>query len=138
MSERAEFRGKPSWLKKQTYKGAAKAGIAYERKIGRFLKRRFKKAKVTSGQWAVWNGDWYCIDHIVDFEKCAWVVECKLNWKPSAEQKLRNVYGPIVEDVLEKPVVLVQMCKWPRDCEDFITLSMVPTSGYCVVHEMGT
>lgn len=87
--------------------------MTYEKKVGRFLKRRF--ANIVLSPWFAFtddNGRGYaqpdalliCPDRVVIFE-------AKYTQRGSGYTQISLLYAPIIEHVYRKPFVGVQVCK---------------------------
>lgn len=114
-------------------KTSVKRGIAYEKKVGRLLKKLKREEKLEGelflGQWLLFedkNGvgraqpDAYLVK-----EDFVLVVECKLTQTEVAEVQLRELYGPLLRFLYKKPVVLVQAFKNMRQRPDYSVRSLM-------------
>lgn len=87
-----------------------KSGLAYERKVVKYLKSQYGDGCIP-GQWIAYSTNdsnpgypRFCqTDAILLFEKRLVVIEVKLTHKPEAEEKLRFLYGPAAQKI------------WPRE-----------------------
>lgn len=94
-----------------------KAGITYERKIGRHLPLLYPELDIRIGPWLEYCDDsgWHIAQPdiiLLPKEGPACVLECKLKYKPEAEFKLQKLYVPILENLLDRKVAPIQVCKY--------------------------
>ena len=100
-------------------KGMKGKGIAYEKHVGRRLKRWQESNELYGelhlGQWfSFWddNGHGYCQpDILIVRSDLVFILECKLSYTNFAWEQLAKLYQPVVELTFERPAVLVQVCK---------------------------
>lgn len=110
----AALKTRPTFIPRNRAKGGSKgAGLAYERKVGRYLGRLFPAVK--SGLWFEFldgNGKGWCqIDHFVRLEDQVLLVECKLAEREEAWTQMSQLYVPVLERLYKLPVTQVQACK---------------------------
>lgn len=134
--------------------GVKAAGLAYERKFGKFLQREIDRGKLVgelnSAQWLHWCGSWLelregvsCLrsgkayaqpDHYIIQEKCILLFECKLTQTDEAEVQLVALYEPLLEHLYKKPVLKIQVCKnirhaiGPLEINNLVELLAYPRS----------
>ena len=111
--------GWPKEIPKPTkLKGVQKAGLAYEKRVGKYLKARFGKNAMI-GPWFQFldkNGKRYCQpDFLLTLDGQIYKIECKLSFRGRARDKLKKVYGPVVSAALNgSPPILIQVCRTLR------------------------
>jgi hypothetical protein len=98
LSGRPPFIGHPGMAEKLD--SAQKAGLAYERKVARYLQDLLGEDRVLHGPWFKYvdhYGNGWCSPDIIilpDEGDLLVVGECKLSWQKNAEGKLKNLYVP--------------------------------------------
>lgn len=111
----AELSSKAPWPRLRRRKGAKARGLAYERKLGLFLSKKYPSA-THLGEWFHFldaNGSGYAQpDAYVVFPSLVVAFECKLTQTVRAELQLRELYLPLLAHVYSRPVVGVQVCKY--------------------------
>lgn len=146
MISHAEQVKKPSFIGGATLRGAAYRGKLYERKIGQELK---------AAEHIVWNGPWfsyqlstgllrYCQpDYIIQTTPYPIIIEVKLSLKADSDNKLKNLYHPVVEKALGKKfnTLLVVKILSPEACcahgllDAVEELSLLPPPHFLLAHE---
>lgn len=90
-------------------------GLAYERKFIRHLQRFDLDWELHPHQWMDFydeNGRGLAqVDVFAVLQDKIILFECKLSENLSAHVQLRALYGPLLEYIYERPVVMVQVCK---------------------------
>lgn len=94
-----------------------KAGLTYERKVGRHLPILYPDLEIKLGPWLEYCDDsgWHIAQPdiiLLPPEGPACVLECKLKYKPEAEFKLKKLYVPVLSRLLDRPVAYAQVCKY--------------------------
>ena len=112
--------GRPKYIPlARGLRGSKAAGLAYEKKVGRKLRRLWPD--LVSGQWFEYsdaNGVGCCqVDHYVVLDYQVVVFECKLSQTPVGFSQIDLLYRPILEMVYGKPVTGVQVCKHLREID---------------------
>lgn len=101
---------RPSFIPKGRPRGAAAAGLRYEKAFGRAI-----GPLATRGCWFTFKdsgGDGWCeVDFLIEMTSCVAILECKYTWTPAAYAQTELLYRPVVELALKKPVLTVQVCK---------------------------
>jgi len=96
-------------------RGSRAKGKAYERKLARFVSRLHP---CTYNPWIYFvdaNGPgWAQPDIIVHCLDRTVVLEAKLSETAAALPQLHDLYGPLVQRLYGKPVLLVQVFRFPR------------------------
>lgn len=99
--------------KSSRLQGARRAGLAFERKVGRELQRSLPT--LVSSPWFEFqdkNGRGYCnVDHYAVLDDKVLCFECKLTETWVAFSQILELYKPVLEHIYGKPVVAVQVCK---------------------------
>ena len=115
--------GRPSYIPRPGGKGAKALGRAYEKKVGKFISRRWPG--LISGQWFEFldrNGPGVCQpDHYIPFEDQVLLFECKLTQTDVAFSQMDQLYKPILRQLYGRPVTGVQVCKHLVDRRPIIT-----------------
>src|SRR5215469_10687813 len=93
-----------------------KAGLAYQRKVGKALGEIFEYCH--DGLWFEFqdkNGFGLCQpDFLIETEGTVWIVEVKLSWCREAATQLEDLYIPVVEKALKVPARGMIICKTLR------------------------
>lgn len=101
---------RPSFIPKGRPRGAAAAGLRYERAFGKAL-----GGLACRGQWFKYKdsaGDGWCeVDYLIEMATMVAILECKYTWTPAAYAQTELLYRPVVEFALKKQVLTVQVCK---------------------------
>lgn len=101
------------------------------------LKREAPK-QLHLNPWFTDGQRWRSPDALVVLAEKTLVLEAKLTFKDYGDSKLFYEYGPIVEQVFAKPVVLVQVTSWPRkqkvDVESLEEALALPPGGPFLWH----
>lgn len=82
--------------------GAQRAGLSYQKKVGRFLSAHADPGTVVDGPWFAFNDDslplHYCQpDFLLLSISEVVVVEVKIRWTSDAWWQLRKLYAPVVQ-----------------------------------------
>lgn len=97
-------------------------GKAYERRLGRHLKRLTEtKSSVLSGgtildgPWIKFTDEngfgWAQPDFIIDCAPLLWIIEAKLSHTPDAEEQLTKLYSPLCHEIWpDHGQILVEAC----------------------------
>ncbi len=103
----------PPGIRPQRLRGSRAKGKTYERKFGRFLPGA-SGCEVFSGQWIHFrdkNGTGYAQpDYFITLPNRIQLFECKLGQDPSAWPQMRQLYAPLLEAALGKPVDCILVC----------------------------
>lgn len=112
---------KTPWFAKRTRatKGAAGAGLYYEKRVADWFTAHFGEDRVIHGAWFAYeddNGTGWCQPDLLLFppnnEELVLVGECKLKASKKAEERLQNMYMPLVSILYPNhSVVGVQFCR---------------------------
>lgn len=101
---------RPSFIPQGRPRGAAAAGIRYEKAFGKAL-----GSLATRGVWFGFKdsgGDGWCqVDYLIEMTTVVAILECKYTWTPAAYAQTELLYRPVVTEALKKPVLTVQVCK---------------------------
>lgn len=99
----AAFIDRPAYTLNQKHRGARRAGLLFEEKVGWYLEKLFGNM-VVAGSWIGYfdqqNGDRLCSPDylIVDVRKgVVTIVECKLSHTQDAWLQINDVYMPVVK-----------------------------------------
>lgn len=114
----AAFIDTPAFSTNQKHRGARRAGITFEKRVGEFLNGLFGN-QVVSNSWISYfdesNGDRICSpDHLIIDVKAGvvTVVECKLSHTANAWYQLNDVYAPVIKFLFPGfDVRLIEICK---------------------------
>jgi hypothetical protein len=92
------------WPKKRL-RGAQAAGLRYEKKAAKEIKRLFPSAKASPWfEYVASNCSGMCSpDIVLPVNGVVYVFECKLTDTPYAEQQLYGLYMPVAEAFYKKP-----------------------------------
>lgn len=93
--------------------------MAYERKVGRHLKRMLQRGQIEGelflGQWLCYsdaNGIGYAQpDAFVVQEHLVVIFEAKLTQTDLARIQLLSLYAPLLKAIFNRPCVCIQVCK---------------------------
>lgn len=121
----AELRPEGPFPKSRPRKSGFKAGIAYEKKVGRYLKSQLAKGKLqgelVSFQWILFSDQngrgWAQTDFFLLPRADAppttpiLLIEAKLTQTESAIAQLISLYLPLLRKIYNKPIVCLQVCK---------------------------
>ena len=127
-----------------------KRGLAYERKVGRFLKREVQTGRLDGelrlGQWILFADQfgvsWAQPDAILIQEKMILLMECKLTQTDSVKPQLLSLYLPLLRFIYNRPIVCLQICKQLRhapekEVDDPQELLRYPGPGVFTWHYLG-
>lgn len=96
--------------KPRTPHGAKAQGIYYERQLARMM------PWARHGQWfdyRDYEGKGYCqTDLLIEREEFVVVLECKHTWTVEGHTQLEQLYRPVVERALRRPMFGVVVCKY--------------------------
>ena len=120
--EWAELRTASPFPKHRERRSAYKAGLSYERKVGRTLQRMNRwgelDGELSLGQWISYgdaNGYGYAQpDAYLLAGDMVLLMEIKLTQTDTAEQQLEDLYRPLLRHIYGQPVVCLQICKTLR------------------------
>ena len=111
LSERPRNIPKPSRLT-----GSRAAGIAYEKKVIRTLKRRFPTADLKYHEWLQFadkNGGGYAEpEAYIVLKEFVFLLECKRTGGLAGKLQVTELYAPLLERVYERPVRSLLICKY--------------------------
>lgn len=101
----------PLFGKSRPRRIAPKLGLAYENRIGKELKKHHEKERFLEFEHNPWFrfydtfGTGHCSpDYLIHFPQGVVVVEVKLTWVEIAQDKLNDLYMPVVSLALDRPV----------------------------------
>lgn len=93
----------------------------YEYRVVKLLRALYGEDQVLHGPWIEYEDSrgkgWCQPDAIIlppSEDKPLVIIECKLTAKGAAEEKLKNIYCPVIERIFQIPaerIKLVQVCK---------------------------
>lgn len=114
----AELREDGPFPKQKPKQRAHKAGMAYERKVGRWLKRMIQNGELSGelclNQWLLFADDngvgWAQPDAYILMEKRILLMECKLTQSDVATPQLLSLYLPLLRKVYDLPILCLQVC----------------------------
>jgi len=126
-----------------------KAGLAYQRKVGKALGEIFEYCH--EGVWFEFqdkNGFGLCQpDVLIETDGVVWLVEIKLSWCKEAATQLKELYIPVVEKALKVPARGMIICKTLRrttpkhlvvdSLEKALTFQSMPIGLPPIVHWLG-
>lgn len=149
--EHAElWTGRPPY-KDRRLRGAAARGLAYERRVGKYLYRRTRprandlRAQLLQGPWIRYeDAHGYGAarpDHVLVQPGLLWIIECKLTHTGAARSQLLDLYLPLCSTIWpNRGVVCIQAAYNSngasvdmRELDDIYTL---PDRDYYVWHWM--
>lgn len=102
---------------KQPRKASVKRGLAYEKKVGRSIKRRNGElgGDLYIGQWLLFkdkNGHGKAQPDIyIVYPELIVIIECKLTQTDSVVPQLLQLYLPLIKKLYDRPAVCLQVCK---------------------------
>lgn len=110
-----------SWAKARNVRGTAARGLAYERRVLKYLARQQIAdgwpCQVIPQPWIRFTdagGDGLCqSDAILVYADYALVVEIKLRQNDRAKQQLEWLYEPLVEHLFDLPTIGLEIFKYP-------------------------
>lgn len=114
----AELRDDGPFSKQKPKRRAHKAGIAYEKKVGRWLGRMIREGELEGelrlSQWILFadeNGiGWAQPDAYILMEKGILLMECKLTQSDVATPQLLSLYLPLLRKIYNLPILCLQIC----------------------------
>ncbi len=114
----AELRDDGPFPKQKPKRRAHKAGIAYEKKVGRWLSRMIREGELEGelrlSQWLLFadeNGiGWAQPDAYILMEKGILLMECKLTQSDVATPQLLSLYLPLLRKIYNLPILCLQVC----------------------------
>ena len=114
----AELRDDGPFSKQKPKRRAHKAGLAYERKVGRKLKRMLLadelEGELRLSQWILFadvNGiGWAQADVYLLMKDRILLIECKLTQSDNAVPQLLSLYLPLLRKVYNLPILCLQVC----------------------------
>ena len=97
---------------------AHKAGIAYEKKVGRKLKRMLREGELEGelklSQWISFGDEngagWAQPDAYILMEDGILLIECKLTQSDTATPQLLSLYLPLLRKIYNLPILCLQVC----------------------------
>ncbi len=118
----AELREEAPFKASRPRKAALKRGLAYEKVVGRELKRQVKAGELEGelrlGQWILFadsNGPgWAQPDAFILMENRILLLEAKLTQTDSATPQLLSLYLPLLRKIYNLPILCVQVCRHLR------------------------
>ena len=114
----AELRSDGPFSKQRPKRRAHKAGLAYERKVGRKLKRMLRDGELDGelnlNQWILFadaNGvGWAQPDAFVLMQDKILLLESKLTQSDTATPQLLSLYLPLLRKIYNLPILCLQVC----------------------------
>lgn len=114
----AELRDDGPFSKQKPKRRAHKAGLAYEKKVGRWLNRMIRDGELQGelrlSQWLLFadeNGiGWAQPDAYILMEKGILLMECKLTQSDVATPQLLSLYLPLLRKIYNLPILCLQVC----------------------------
>lgn len=114
----AELRDDGPFPKQKPKQRAHKAGLAYEKKVGRWLNRMIHNGELEGelrlSQWLLFadeNGiGWAQPDAYILMEKGILLMECKLTQSDVATPQLLSLYLPLLRKIYNLPILCLQVC----------------------------
>ena len=136
-------RSAPAYPKPKPTNLAARAGLQYENRVDRELKRHLTLGNFTHVEHNPWFqfSDLYGVaacspDFILLSERELTIVEVKLTWVDVAIRKLNDLYNPVISMALQRPVFPLLICRnLTRESPPAeATLSRALKSNYRLLH----
>ncbi len=114
----AELRDDGPFPKQRPRQRSHKAGIAYEKKVGRKLKRMLREGELEGelrlNQWLLFadeNGiGWAQPDAFILMPSRILLIECKLTQSDVATPQLLSLYLPLLRKIYNLPILCLQAC----------------------------
>ncbi len=114
----AELRSDGPFPTQKPRRRAQKAGLAYEKKVGRTLKRMLRDGELQGelrlNQWILFADDngigWAQPDIYLLMEKSILLMECKLTQSDVATPQLLSLYLPLLRKIYNLPILCLQVC----------------------------
>lgn len=114
----AELRSSGPFSKRSPKARAQKAGLAYEKKVGRTLKRMLRQeeleGELRANQWVQFSDEngigWAQPDFYLLMENGILLMECKLTQSDSATPQLLSLYLPLLRKIYNLPILCLQIC----------------------------
>ena len=114
----AELREEGPFAKQKPRRRAHKAGLAYEKKVGRALKRMLRAEELEGdlylGQWVLFADDngtgWAQPDAYIVRSDGILLIECKLTQSDVATPQLLSLYLPLLRKIYNLPILCLQVC----------------------------
>ncbi len=115
----AELRDEAPFRKKKPRKTSIKKGLAFEKVVGRELKRlvgdELLDGELFLGQWILFNDKfgvgWAQPDAYILMEERIFLFEVKLTQSDSAVPQLLSLYLPLLRKIYNLPILCCQVCK---------------------------
>ncbi len=114
----AELRQEAPFKRSRPKRRAHKAGLAYERVVGRELKRQIRDGSLDGelilSQWILFadsNGiGWAQPDAYILMRERLLLLEAKLTQTDSAVPQLLSLYRPLLSKIYNLPILCIQVC----------------------------
>ena len=114
----AELRDDGPFPKQKPKQRAHKAGIAYEKKVGRRLGRMIRDGELEGelrlSQWLLFADDngigWAQPDAYIIMKNGILLMECKLTQSDVATPQLLSLYLPLLRKIYNLPILCLQVC----------------------------
>ncbi len=114
----AELRSEAPFKKSRPRRSALKRGLAYEKVVGRELKRQIGdgslKGELFLGQWILFSDaggiGWAQPDAYVLMEDRILLLEAKLTQSDAAVPQLLSLYLPLLRQIYNLPILCAQVC----------------------------
>lgn len=91
-------------------------GLKFETDVALMLSKYFNEEVTKHGAWIEYEDDtgirYAQPDVLIELDNYIWVIECKRTARLKAEKQLRELYVPLVEHIVAKPIRLLQVCKY--------------------------
>ena len=115
----AELRDEAPFKKKKPRKTSIKKGLAYEKLVGRELKRQVSdtllEGELFLGQWILFTDKfgvgWAQPDAYILMEDRILLLEVKLTQSDSAVPQLLSLYLPLLRKIYDLPILCCQVCR---------------------------
>jgi hypothetical protein len=99
-------------------------GLKFEDEVAMMLSNYFNENSTKHGPWIQYE-DSSGVRHaqpdvLIELENYIWIIECKRTARLKAERQLRELYVPLIEHIVNKPIRLLQVCKYlkPSYCKE--------------------
>ncbi len=146
----AELRSSGPFTRQKPRGRAQKVGLAYEKKVGRRLKRLLRDGELEGelrlNQWIQFADDngkgWAQPDAYLLMNSRILLIECKLTQSDNATPQLLSLYLPLLRKVYNLPILCLQVCHTLRYIPKKIVtgpqeLLDLPGPGVFVWHYLG-
>ncbi len=118
----AEWREKGPFIRPtaRNQRRSIKAGLTYERQVGRLIQRKIKsgnklEGRLLLGQWILYADSsgvhWAQPDIVLVCRDFVLLLECKLTQCDNGDAQMLETYKPLLEKLYSLPVKCVQVCR---------------------------